>query len=617
MIRAASALGIAQPALSRSLHALEHLVGAALMDRGARGVRLTAAGEELLRALEPLFDRVAETLRLVRLTGEGKAGTLRLGLTRAALDSRRIGRALAALQDSLPDLTLIVSEVDTGQQSDQLRTGAPDLGIGFAGFADEGLRSLPLCDVQVDSALVAESHPLASARPIQLRQLSGLTLLFVGPQHAPFNQDLLERLRAHGVRDYDVQPTLASVFSLVAAGRGWSIAPGELSAPLGTVVVPLRGLDITLTLAARSRPGDPSPLADNVSRFLCRAINDEHGVAPSNAHRLEHPHSAGLNLRQMRSFVTTAEAGSISLASRRLGMTQSGLSRQLRSFEGDLGVVLFRRRLAGVELTPAGDLLRAEVPRIEALVDSALARVATTAGGVTGRCTIGAMAAEFTGNLIRDVIRHVANRHPAVSIQIDEMLSLAQVAALTARRIDLGLAAATTPLRDDQQLDALPVLDDPLDCALVSASSSLARRKWIRPGDLADLPFRFIERDTNPAFYDMVMERLGALGASPRPVGSYNATRAMWRAVTDVGGWTLGARSMRAAPFGRMVAIPIRGLHIPWGVRLLWRRDESDPAVLAVRNAFRDLVTGPTASKRRAARGQDAGARHGGHGHRR
>ena len=47
-------------------------------------------------------------------------------------------------------------------------------------------------------------------------------------------------------------------------------------------------------------------------------------------------------------------------------------------------------------------------------------------------------------------------------------------------------------------------------------------------------------------------------------------------------GWTLGSRNMRAAPPTGLVAIPVQGLALPSGVRVLWRRDERDAHVVAI-----------------------------------
>jgi len=130
-----------------------------------------------------------------------------------------------------------------------------------------------------------------------------------------------------------------------------------------------------------------------------------------------------------------------------------------------------------------------------------------------------------------------------------------------------------------------------IECALLSQSHPLARRAWLMPADLADQPFLFISRDANPKFYDVVMQAFEGIGLTPRISGSFNGPRALWRSAADSMGWTLGSRSVRAHPLPGLVAIPIQGLNIPSGLQLLWRRDESDPAILAVLEAFRRTRT--------------------------
>src|SRR3954451_19291624 len=77
--RAAERLRIAQPALSRAVQDLESEFGAPLLDRNRRKVRLTPAGQVLLREASILFERWEEAIRRVRRTAAGEEGELRLG----------------------------------------------------------------------------------------------------------------------------------------------------------------------------------------------------------------------------------------------------------------------------------------------------------------------------------------------------------------------------------------------------------------------------------------------------------------------------------------------------------------------------------------------------------
>src|SRR5947199_9286913 len=61
--RAAQKLNLAQPALSRTIAQLEAQVGVKLLDRHARGVTLTSAGEELLEKAKQVLYAIAEVER--------------------------------------------------------------------------------------------------------------------------------------------------------------------------------------------------------------------------------------------------------------------------------------------------------------------------------------------------------------------------------------------------------------------------------------------------------------------------------------------------------------------------------------------------------------------------
>lgn len=71
-----------------------------------------------------------------------------------------------------------------------------------------------------------------------------------------------------------------------------------------------------------------------------------------------------IELRQLRYFAGVAEMSSFAKAARALHISQPPLSRQIRSLEASMGVVLFNRSPKGVSLTAAGALFFVEVKRI-------------------------------------------------------------------------------------------------------------------------------------------------------------------------------------------------------------------------------------------------------------
>jgi DNA-binding transcriptional LysR family regulator len=79
MGRAAAKLGVATPSISEVIAALEHAVGAQLLDRSPKGVVTTPYGEALLVRARAAFDELRQGIRDIEFIGDAQAGELRIG----------------------------------------------------------------------------------------------------------------------------------------------------------------------------------------------------------------------------------------------------------------------------------------------------------------------------------------------------------------------------------------------------------------------------------------------------------------------------------------------------------------------------------------------------------
>jgi len=143
--RAAEALGLAQPSLTRSIQALERHVGARLLDRGRAGATPTALGAELLVRVEALLKQAAETERDMQLlTGLG-AGQLRIGSGAYAADIS-VGTAAARFSRNHPNVTIDIAIADWTALIPRLLEGEIDLAVAESSTAaeDERLEVEPL-----------------------------------------------------------------------------------------------------------------------------------------------------------------------------------------------------------------------------------------------------------------------------------------------------------------------------------------------------------------------------------------------------------------------------------------------------------------------------------------
>ena len=77
-----------------------------------------------------------------------------------------------------------------------------------------------------------------------------------------------------------------------------------------------------------------------------------------------------MNTEQFRTFLVAAEVGTATAAAVRLGRSQSAVSRELAALEEVLGVLLFRRRPRGLELTAAGRAMLSPAREVVDAVDA-------------------------------------------------------------------------------------------------------------------------------------------------------------------------------------------------------------------------------------------------------
>ncbi|WP_407520744.1 LysR family transcriptional regulator [Methylobacterium oryzisoli] len=121
-----------------------------------------------------------------------------------------------------------------------------------------------------------------------------------------------------------------------------------------------------------------------------------------------------MDIDELRTFVEVADAGGVSGAARRLGVSKSVVSRRLIRLEAELGVQLLARTTRGAALTEAGTTFRDYAARACAEIDSARETI-LPAGDLRGRLRIAAPLS-FGPTHLASVIADMARRHPQLHI---------------------------------------------------------------------------------------------------------------------------------------------------------------------------------------------------------
>jgi DNA-binding transcriptional LysR family regulator len=172
---AAEVLAFTQPAVSRQIATLELEAGARLVDRSARGVRLTQAGELLVGHADAILDRLDAAESQLEALSQLKGGRLRLGAP-ATANATLIPLAVRAFDDEHPEVELRLDEAISSELIERLASG--DLDIAIVADADR-LPELPgdvvlehLMDDPLHLALPCD-HSLAHADRVRMADLAG------------------------------------------------------------------------------------------------------------------------------------------------------------------------------------------------------------------------------------------------------------------------------------------------------------------------------------------------------------------------------------------------------------------------------------------------------------
>jgi DNA-binding transcriptional LysR family regulator len=217
--RAAEELHIAQPVLSRQIHALENELAAALFVRDSRGATLTAAGKQLLLDAEPLLADAENLRRNVARAARG----LRT-FTIAFMPGLIVTGPARTLGDNHPGLTVEVLRTERDNQTQVLHDGRADVSYVRLPVDPHRLTLHPLFSEPRVAVLPAE-HRLAGKTAIGIADLADDHLLQhpdIVPEWRGIAAEMRSRRRTAPPR---VMWTVEEKLEHVAAGHGIVILP--------------------------------------------------------------------------------------------------------------------------------------------------------------------------------------------------------------------------------------------------------------------------------------------------------------------------------------------------------------------------------------------------------
>lgn len=215
--RAAEALMIAQPVLSRQIRAFEDELGVQLFVRDTRGTELTEHGHLLYREAEGLLASAAAVRRRVAIAARGESV-----FTVGFMPGLTVTEAVRAFQRTHPDVTMQVTRTSWDDQVRVLHDGRADVSYLRRPFDSAGLATEPLFS-EPRVVMLAADHPLATADGVLMSDLAAEHLLQDPAAVPEWAAVAAERRRRGSGRT--PSRTVEEKLELVAVGSGIAILP--------------------------------------------------------------------------------------------------------------------------------------------------------------------------------------------------------------------------------------------------------------------------------------------------------------------------------------------------------------------------------------------------------
>jgi LysR family transcriptional regulator, hca operon transcriptional activator len=263
-------LHTAQPSLSRQIRDLELEVGVPLLERGARGITLTAAGRTFLDHARLALLQVDAAGEAARRAAQPEKHAFTIGFL-AGQELVWLPEVLHILRGEQPDIEITLASQSSPELAGALMRGKVDVAFLRREKDAPGIAFKPLIKEPLVAVLPA-GHRLAAEKVVRVQDFAGKT--YITPTRvAPALKAVIENYAAKSGAvlkpEYDAE-NLSSVLSLVTSTGGVTLLPlyVRLMLPASVVIRPLQGDAPTIELVLGYSRSNTSAL---LKRFLAQA----------------------------------------------------------------------------------------------------------------------------------------------------------------------------------------------------------------------------------------------------------------------------------------------------------------------------------------------------------
>lgn len=231
--KAAEACHVSQPTLSVALKKVEGQLGAALFERTAADVRITALGERIVAQARRVLEEAVRLEEIAGTGGDPLTGPLRIGVI-YSIAPYLLPQFIPSLHNYAPAMPLFLKEDFTANLIPALKAGELDIIVIALPFAEPGLVAQGVY-VEPFRVVVPAKHPWASRSAVNADELDGENLLLLGQGNC-FRDQVLEscpRLTVPNALEHSLEGgSLETIRYMVASGAGVAVMPSTAADPL-------------------------------------------------------------------------------------------------------------------------------------------------------------------------------------------------------------------------------------------------------------------------------------------------------------------------------------------------------------------------------------------------
>lgn len=290
-----------------------------------------------------------------------------------------------------------------------------------------------------------------------------------------------------------------------------------------------------------------------------------------------------LDTRLLRAFVAVAEELNFTRAAERLFITQQALSSQVRQLEKRLGTRLFERTTRRVSLTPAGQQLLPHAAATLQALDAGMELVEAARRAQRATLRVGLSGTAMVP-VVGETMRLFKERHPEVELQVSNAGLNQPGAGLREGTVDV--AFVRPPFLDDGISMVTVLVEERY--AVLPKSHPLASREYVRPEDLVDEPWIWVE-GADPkarAFWSLGDFRGEKPLRKGTPINSFEEAFGVVAARLAITCQAESAVRAVGSGFPQLQFVPLRGAP-PARVAVAWRTEyETELAREFVRTAL-------------------------------